>query len=291
MMDLAGDELTDAVVASFDGSGDERTKTVLSALVRHLHAFAREVELTEEEWFAGIDFLTRTGHKSTGSRQEFVLLSDVLGLSMLTVGLGNKKPKGATESTVFGPFFVEGSPEIKLGDDLSNGAPGQPCLVTGRVLDLHGNPIRAALVETWQADEDGFYDVQKDIDGPQNRGHLTTDADGNYSFWAVRPVAYPIPDDGPVGELLRAAGRGPMRPAHIHFMVTAPGFSRLITHVFAAGDEHLHDDAVFGVKDSLIAEVTEHPAGTAPDGRVLDQPYSTVQYDLVLATTEETRSL
>ncbi|WP_203590987.1 intradiol ring-cleavage dioxygenase [Streptomyces sp. SID13031] len=290
-MDLAGDELTDAVVASFDGSGDERTKTVLSALVRHLHAFAREVELTEEEWFAGIDFLTRTGHKSTGSRQEFVLLSDVLGLSMLTVGLGNKKPKGATESTVFGPFFVEGSPEIKLGDDLSNGAPGQPCLVTGRVLDLHGNPIRAALVETWQADEDGFYDVQKDIDGPQNRGHLTTDADGNYSFWAVRPVAYPIPDDGPVGELLRAAGRGPMRPAHIHFMVTAPGFSRLITHVFAAGDEHLHDDAVFGVKDSLIAEVTEHPAGTAPDGRVLDQPYSTVQYDLVLATTEETRSL
>ncbi|MFI5711070.1 intradiol ring-cleavage dioxygenase [Kribbella sp. NPDC051620] len=290
-MDLAGDELTDAVVASFGGSQDERTKTVLSALVRHLHEFAREVELTEEEWFTGIDFLTRTGHKSTGTRQEFVLLSDVLGLSMLTVGLGNKKPEGATQSTVFGPFFVEGSPEIKLGDDLSNGAPGQPCLVTGRVLDLQGRPIANALVETWQADEDGFYDVQKNLDGPQNRGHLRTDADGNYSFWAVRPVAYPIPDDGPVGELLRAAGRGPMRPAHIHFMVTAPGFSRLITHVFAAGDEHLHDDAVFGVKDSLIAEFTEHPAGTAPDGRVLDQPYSTVQYDLVLATTEETRSL
>lgn len=290
-MDLAGDELTDAVVASFDGSADERTKTVLGALVRHLHAFAREVELTEEEWFTGIDFLTRTGHMSTGTRQEFVLLSDVLGLSMLTVGLGNKKPAGATQSTVFGPFFVEGSPEIKLGDDLSNGAPGQPCLVSGRVLDLQGNPIKNALVETWQADEDGFYDVQKDTDGPQNRGHLTTDAEGNYSFWAVRPVAYPIPDDGPVGELLRAGGRGPMRPAHIHFMVTAPGFSRLITHVFAAGDEHLHDDAVFGVKDSLIAEFTEHPAGTAPDGRVLDQPYSTVQYDLVLATTEETRSL
>ncbi|MEV6411073.1 intradiol ring-cleavage dioxygenase [Kribbella sp. NPDC051718] len=290
-MDLAGDELTEAVVASFDGSKDERTKTVLSALVRHLHEFAREVELTEEEWFTGIDFLTRTGHLSTGTRQEFVLLSDVLGLSMLTVGLGNKKPAGATQSTVFGPFFVEGSPEVKLGDDLSNGAPGQPCLVSGQVLDLQGKPIAGALVETWQADEDGFYDVQKDLDGPQNRGHLTTDADGNYSFWAVRPVAYPIPDDGPVGELLRAGGRGPMRPAHIHFMVTAPGFSRLITHVFAAGDEHLHDDAVFGVKDSLIAEFTEHAAGTAPDGRVLDQPYSTVQYDLVLATTEETRSL
>ena len=290
-MDLEGDELTDAVVVSFDGSPDERTKTVLGALVRHLHAFAREVDLTEQEWFTGIDFLTRTGHKSTGTRQEFVLLSDVLGLSMLTVGLGNRKPAGATESTVFGPFFVEGSPEIKLGEDLSNGAPGQPCLVTGRVLDLQGNPIPGALVETWQADEDGFYDVQKDLDSPQNRGHLATDAEGNYSFWAVRPVAYPIPDDGPVGELLRAGGRGPMRPAHIHFMVTAPGFSRLITHVFAAGDEHLQDDAVFGVKDSLIAAFAEHPAGTAPDGRQLDQPYSTVQYDLVLATTEETKNL
>ena len=290
-MDLEGEDLTDAVVASFDGSPDERTKTVLGALVRHLHAFAREVDLTEQEWFTGIDFLTRTGHKSTGTRQEFVLLSDVLGLSMLTVGLGNKKPAGATESTVFGPFFVEGSPEIKLGEDLSNGAPGQPCLVTGRVLDLQGNPIPGALVETWQADEDGFYDVKKDLDSPQNRGHLATDAEGNYSFWAVRPVAYPIPDDGPVGELLRAGGRGPMRPAHIHFMVTAPGFSRLITHVFAAGDEHLQDDAVFGVKDSLIAAFAEHPAGTAPDGRQLDQPYSTVQYDLVLATTEETKNL
>lgn len=290
-MDLEGDELTDAVVASFDDSPDPRTKEVLSALVRHLHAFAREVDLTEQEWFTGIDFLTRTGHKSTGTRQEFVLLSDVLGLSMLTVGLGNRKPAGATASTVFGPFFVEGSPEIKLGEDLSNGAPGQPCLVEGRVLDLQGNPIGGALVETWQADEDGFYDVQKDLAGPQNRGHLTTDAEGNYSFWAVRPVAYPIPDDGPVGELLRAGGRGPMRPAHIHFMVTAPGFSRLITHVFSAGDEHLQDDAVFGVKDSLIADFEEHPAGTAPDGRVLDQPYSTVRYDLVLATTEETKNL
>jgi hydroxyquinol 1,2-dioxygenase len=266
-------------------------KAVMGALVRHLHAFAREVDLTEEEYFTGIDFLTRTGRLSSGTRQEFVLLADVLGLSMLTVGLGNPKPPEATESTVFGPFFVEGSPEVELGGDVSNGAPGQPCLVSGRVLDTKGQPIAGALVETWQADEDGFYDVQKDVDGPQNRGHLTTDAEGNYSFWAVRPVAYPIPDDGPVGELLRAGGRGPMRPAHIHFMVTAPGYSRLITHVFAAGDEFLHSDAVFGVKDSLIADVVEHPAGTAPDGRQFDRPYNSVQYDLVLATTEETRSL
>jgi hydroxyquinol 1,2-dioxygenase len=285
---LKGEALTEAVVASFDGSPDPRMKTVMSSLVRHLHAFAREVELTEEEYFTGIDFLTRTGQLSTATRQEFVLLADVLGLSMLTVGLGNRKPPEATASTVFGPFFVEGSPALENGDDLSGGAPGQPCLVSGRVLDTGGKPIADALVETWQADEDGFYDVQKDVDGPQNRGHLRTDAEGNFRFWAVRPVAYPIPDDGPVGQLLRAGGRGPMRPAHIHFMVTAPGFSRLITHVFAAGDEYLDNDAVFGVKESLIADFTDHPAGTAPDGRVLDRPYATVQYDLVLATTEET---
>ncbi|TDO54482.1 hydroxyquinol 1,2-dioxygenase [Kribbella sp. VKM Ac-2527] len=284
-MDLQGDDLTEAVVASFDGSQNARTKTVMSALVRHLHAFAREVDLTEEEYFTAIGFLTRTGQISTGNRQEFVLLADVLGLSMLTVGLANRKPPEATASTVFGPFFVEGSPAIELGGDIANGAPGQPCLVSGKVLDTDGNPIPSALVETWQADEEGFYDVQKDVGQPQNRGHLTTDAEGNYSFWSVRPVAYPIPDDGPVGELLHAADRGVMRPAHIHFMVTAPGFARLITHIFAAGDNYLHNDAVFGVKDSLIADFTEHPAGTAPDGRELDQPFFTVQYDLVLAGT------
>jgi hydroxyquinol 1,2-dioxygenase len=287
-MDLQGDDLTDAVVASFDGSQDPRTREVMSALVRHLHEFAREVKLTEAEYFTAIDFLTRTGQVSTDTRQEFVLLADVLGLSMLTVGLGNPKSTGATESTVFGPFFVEGSPAVGLGGDISNGAPGQPCLVRGRVLSTKGEPIAGALVETWQADEDGFYDVQKDLDGPQNRGHLTTDADGNYAFWAVRPVAYPIPDDGPVGELLRAGGRGPMRPAHVHFMVTAPGYARLITHVFARGDEYLANDAVFGVKDSLIADFVEHPAGTAPDGRTFDEPFYTVDYDLILATTEET---
>jgi hydroxyquinol 1,2-dioxygenase len=289
-MDLQGDDLTEAVVASFDDSRNERYKTVMSALVRHLHAFAREVELTEDEYFTAIDFLTRTGQISTGTRQEFVLLADVLGLSMLTVGLENQKPPEATQSTVFGPFFVEGSPEAQLGDDIANGAPGRPCLVSGKILNTKGEPIAGALVETWQADEDGFYDVQKDLDGPQNRAHLTTDAEGNYAFWAVKPVAYPIPDDGPVGELLRAGGRGPMRPAHIHFMVTAPGYARLITHIFAAGDEYLRNDAVFGVKDSLITEFTEHPAGTeAPYGRTPDVAYYTVDYDLVLTTTEETK--
>jgi hydroxyquinol 1,2-dioxygenase len=272
-MDLQGEDLTDAVVASFDGSPQPRTKEVLSALVRHLHAFAREVDLTEDEYFLAIDFLTRTGQISTGTRQEFVLLADVLGLSMLTVGLGSPATAGATESTVFGPFFVQGSPEVQNGDDIANGAPGVPCLISGRVLNTKGEPIAGATVETWQADEDGFYDVQKDnLAGPQNRGHLTTDADGNYSFRAVKPVAYPIPVDGPVGELLRASGRGWMRPAHIHFMVTAPGYRRLITHVFEAGDPYLQEDAVFGVKDSLVTEFTEHPDG-----------HYSVTYDMVLA--------
>ncbi|MGW7685051.1 intradiol ring-cleavage dioxygenase [Kribbella sp. NPDC054772] len=289
-MDLQGDDLTEAVVASFDGSTSSRYRDVMAALVRHLHAFAREVDLTEDEYFTAIDFLTRTGQISTGTRQEFVLLADVLGLSMLTVGLGNRKPLPATQSTVFGPFFVEGSPEVQLGGDIANGAPGQPCLVSGRVLNTNGDPVPRALVETWQADEDGFYDVQKELDGPQNRAHLMTDAEGNYRFWAVKPVAYPIPDDGPVGELLRAGGRGPMRPAHIHFMVTAPGYARLITHVFAAGDPYLDTDAVFGVKQSLIVDFTEHAAGTtAPDGMTPERTYYTVDYDLVLATTEETQ--
>jgi hydroxyquinol 1,2-dioxygenase len=283
-MTSAADGLTQAVVGSFDGCGDERLKAVMGAVVRHLHAFAREVELTEAEYFAGIDFLTRTGQGCTGTRQEFVLLADVLGLSMLTVGLAERKPAGATESTVLGPFFVAGSPEIEHGGDLANGAPGQPCLVSGRVLDTEGRPVAGAVVETWQADEDGYYDVQKDTAEPQNRGHLTTGADGGYSFWSVKPVAYPIPTDGPVGELLRAGGRASMRPAHIHFMVTAPGYARLTTHVFVAGDEHLDSDAVFGVKPSLIADFVEHPPGTtAPDGTTPDHTYSTVHYDLVLA--------
>jgi hydroxyquinol 1,2-dioxygenase len=277
------DELTDQVVASFATAADPRLREVMAALVRHLHAFAREVGLTEQEYFAGIDFLTRTGQTCGATRQEFVLLADVLGLSMLTVGLGDRTPPGATEPTVFGPFFVESSPEVANGNDLANGAPGMPCLVRGTVREMDGGPVAGARVEVWQADDEGRYDVQKDLPEQQNRGHLFTADDGRFWFWSVRPVAYPIPDDGPVGELLHAAGRGPMRPAHIHFMVTAPGYQRLITTAFVAGDEYLETDAVFGVKPSLVAEFAEHPPGTAPDGRAMAEPYATVEYDLVIA--------
>ncbi len=280
--DLADAALTDAVVESFVTEG--RFTTVMTSLVRHLHAFASEVELTEGEWFAGIDFLTRVGHITDDKRQEFILLSDVLGLCMLVVGINNRRPPAATESTVFGPFFVEGSPGFANGDDLANGAPGEPCLMQGRVVDLDGEPVAGAHIEVWQADEDGFYDVQyAGLDHAQGRGHLASDDDGRFWFWSVKPQAYAIPDDGPVGELLQAGGRGPMRPAHVHFKVDAPGFQTLITHVFVAGDEYLDADAVFGVRENLIGEFARHEPGTAPDGRELDVPFWTMAYDMVLA--------
>jgi hydroxyquinol 1,2-dioxygenase len=280
--DLADAALTDAVVDSFTTEG--RFTTVMSSLVRHLHAFASEVELTEDEWFAGIDFLTRVGHITDDKRQEFILLSDVLGLSMLVVGMNNRRPPEATESTVFGPFFVAGSPAFANGDDLANGAPGEPCLMQGRILSVDGEPVAGAHIEVWQADEDGLYDVQySDLEHPQGRGHLSSGDDGRYWFWSVKPQAYPIPDDGPVGELLRAGGRGPMRPAHVHFKVDAPGYQTLITHVFVAGGDHLDSDAVFGVRENLIGEFEHHEPGTAPDGREMDAPYWTMAYDMVLA--------
>lgn len=285
--DLSDAALTEAVLGSFEGARDERFRELMQALVGHLHAFISEVGLREEEWAAAIEFLTRTGHITDEHRQEFILLSDVLGVSMQVVGINHPPGSQATESTVFGPFFVEGAPHFANGADLAKGAPGEPCLMQGRVRDDAGEPIAGALVEVWLADADGFYDVQYEGDEVRNRGSLNTDADGRFWFWAVHPEAYPIPDDGPVGDLLRLAGRGPMRPAHVHFMVKAEGYRTLITHVFVAGDEHHGSDAVFGVKDSLIASFERHEAGTqAPDGRELDRTYYTMSYDLILVAED-----
>jgi protocatechuate 3,4-dioxygenase beta subunit len=287
------EQVTDEVVASFADADSPRYRELMEALVRHLHAFAREVRLTEAEWMQGIEFLTRCGQITTDRRQEFILLSDVLGLSMLTVGINNPPDGDATEATVFGPFFVEGSPEIPIGGDIARGAAGQPCWVSGTVRGPDGVPIAGARIEVWEADDDGFYDVQYGDEHTAGRGHLFSTGDGGYGFWGVTPTAYPIPSDGPVGDLLSAAGRGPMRASHLHFMVTAPGYRRLITHIFVRGNEYLDRDAVFGVKPSLIVDFVEHSAGTAtPDGRPVESSWTSADFDIVLAPekpTEEQR--
>jgi hydroxyquinol 1,2-dioxygenase len=275
-------DVTDRVLASFEGAPSARYREVMQALVRALHGFARDVRLTQEEWQEAIAFLTRCGHITDDRRQEFILLSDVLGLSMLTVGINAPEHPRATEATVFGPFFVQGSPEIAIGGDVGGGATGQPCWVEGRVTDVDGRPVPGARIEVWEADDDGFYDVQQANGEVYGRAHLHTDEEGRYAFWCVRPTPYPIPDDGPVGDLLKAARRGPMRPAHVHFMVTAPAHQTLVTHVFAAGDPYLDSDAVFGVKDSLVVQLEEQAPGRGPGERALDGPWFRFTFDIRL---------
>jgi hydroxyquinol 1,2-dioxygenase len=281
-------QLTERVAASFDAAPDPRLKELMQALTHHLHAFIREVRLTEEEWRGAIEFLTAAGHITDGKRQEFVLLSDVLGASMQTITVNNQAYRHATEATVTGPFFVAGSPAIEPGGDIAAGAPGEPCWVEGTVADTHGEPVPRALIEVWEADQDGFYDVQYDDDQVAGRGHLHTDEAGRYSFWGVVPTPYPIPDDGPVGHLLAATGRSPMRASHLHFMVRAEGFRTLVTHFFVRGDELLDRDSVFGVRDSLVMDFEPQPPGTpAPGGRDLGgRAWSRVRFDMVLAPAD-----
>lgn len=281
-------ELTDKVVASFAGASDPRLRDVLSSLTEHLHAFIRDVRLTQEEWNTAIEFLTQVGHITDDRRQEFILLSDVFGASMQTVTVNNEAVAGETESTVFGPFFVDDAPVVPLGGDIAGGAPGQACWVEGTVTDIHGNPIPGARIEVWEADDDGFYDVQYSDGRVAARGHLRSDDDGRYRFWGLTPTPYPIPHDGPVGRMLQAVGRSPMRASHLHFMVAAEGMRTLITHIFVRGDELLASDSVFGVKDSLVKDFVEQPAGTpTPDGRDLSsETWSTVTFDIVLAPSD-----
>ena len=278
--------VTDEVLASFSGSGSERYREVMGSLVEHLHAFASEVRLTEEEWEQGIGFLTRCGEITDERRQEFILLSDVLGLSMLTVAVNQPEDPRATEATVFGPFFVDGAPEVAYGGDIARGASGQPCWVEGTVTDTEGSPVPHARLDVWEADDDGMYDVQRDGDAQQGRAHQFTDGEGRYGFWCLTPTPYPIPDDGPVGDLLAAAGRGPMRAPHLHFMVTATGLHRLVTHIFVAGGDHLGSDAVFGVKDSLVLDFAEQPPGApTPTDRVIGGAWTRARFDIVLSSS------
>lgn len=269
------DSLTRAVQERFADTPDLRLKEIMVALVKHLHAFARDVRLTEAEWFQGIEYLTAVGQKCTATRQEFILLSDVLGLSMLTVAMNNDKPQGCTEATVFGPFYVPDAPYYENGADVANGASGQPCLVRGTVRGLGGEAIAQATIEVWQADDEGHYDVQKeDLHHAQARGLLHSRADGSFDFKTIVAEAYPIPTDGPVGALLEATRRSPWRPAHLHFMLKAEGYETLITHVFRKECAYMEADPVFGVRESLIADWK-----LLPDGATL------LEFDFVLNPT------
>jgi hydroxyquinol 1,2-dioxygenase len=284
MRNFSEDTITQAVVDRIANAKDPRVKQVSEALVRHLHAFVREVEPTQREWEFAIDFLTKVGHMCTGSRQEFILLSDTLGVSMLVDAINHRLPGHATETTVLGPFYVGRPPELKLGADISHGESGPRLLVEGTVRTDDGKPLANAIVDTWHSDADGYYDVQKDdaADSLTLRARFRTDDEGRFWFHSIVPSFYPIPADGPVGQMLEAQGRHPYRPAHVHFMIAAPGYETLVTHVFIAGDKYLDSDVVFGVKDSLIREL--EPAGQK-DGAAFK-----LNYDFVLAKTPAKKS-
>lgn len=263
LANTALDALTRAVIDRFAHTPNPRLQQILSLLVTHLHAFTREACLTQDEWFQGIGFLTEVGQSCSDTRQEFILLSDILGLSMLTVEINNAKPPGCTEPTVFGPFHVEGAPRYNNGQDVANGAAGKPCLVRGMVRGLNGTPVAGATIEVWQADDDGMYDVQKPgLSHAQARGVLVSRSNGSFEFRSVVPEPYPIPTDGPVGRFLEATARSAWRPAHIHFMIKAEGYDTLITHVFRSGDRFLQADPVFGVRDRLVADWKPQVDGT-----------------------------
>ncbi len=283
MRNVTEHNITEAVIGQLSQCESPRLKEIMTLLVKHVHGFVREARLTEAEWMQGIEFLTATGQKCDDKRQEFILLSDTLGVSMLTVALNNAKPPGATESTVFGPFHVQGAPELGLGADISGGAPGEPLFVLATVKGLDGEPVANAQVDVWQADEDGFYDVQyQDSDQLRARAVLRSDTQGRVYFRSILPVAYPVPTDGPAGQMLSACGRHPWRPAHVHFMIQAPGYETLITHVFRDGDPYLDSDVVFGVRSSLMAQFVHHASGRPPFGPATDGGFYTLDFDFVL---------
>jgi len=287
MRDFDEHNITDAVIDRFKDTPDTRLKTVMDSLVRHLHNFVREVDLTFDEWIYAIQFLTRTGQICSDSRQEFVLLSDTLGVSMLVDAINHRMPEGATATTVLGPFYVENPPEFPLGFDISRGLKGETLFVQGDVSSASGAPLKDVLIDVWQSDTDGYYDVQRsDLNEPTLRGRFRPDSQGRFHFWSILPSPYPIPNDGPVGQMLVATARHPWRPAHLHFMISADGHEKLITHVFVQNDQYLDSDAVFGVKNSLIGNYTHEQPGVAPDGKEMKGPWRKLVYHFGLKRRE-----
>jgi len=277
------DNITDLAVQRWATARDPRTAEVLTALVRHLHDFAREVRLTEAEWMAAILWLTRTGQISDEKREEFILASDVLGLSMLVVQMNHRLDPAATPATVLGPFHIEGSPELDFGADMSEGLPGTPLYLHGTVRDLEGTPVAGAVLDVWQADTEGAYESQvPDVDEARLRAKYTTREDGSYCVRTIAPKGYTIPMDGPVGDLISRTEISHFRPAHVHFLINVPGFEPLITHLFEEGVEYLDSDVVFGTKQELVVAFEPREPGATPDGGKCDEPWSEARYDFVL---------
>ncbi|WP_103352804.1 dioxygenase [Amycolatopsis sp. CA-128772] len=277
------DNITELAAQRWASAHDPRTAEVMSALVRHLHAFAREVRLSETEWMAAVRWLTETGQISTGKREEFILASDVLGLSMLVVQMNHAFAAEATPATVLGPFHIDGSPEKEYGGDMSDGLPGTPLYITGTVRGLDGFPVVGAVLDVWQADEEGAYESQlPDVDEARLRAKYTSRADGTYCVRTIAPKGYSIPMDGPVGELIRGTDISHFRPAHVHFLINAAGYEPLITHLFQEGAQYLDSDVVFGTKQELVVAFEPREPGPTPDGGESAGPWLEARYDFVL---------
>ena len=285
----AEDEITQRVLRSLEGTADPRMKAIFTSLVRHLHAFVQDVEPSEAEWWQAVQFLTRVGQMCDERRQEFVLLSDTLGVSMLVDAINHRTDRGATESTVLGPFYRDGARELPYGASISQDGTGEPAVLTGcvRSAAAGGDPLPNALLDVWETNENGLYEQQDGAQPEMNlRGRFRTDAAGRYKILGIKPVSYPIPDDGPVGQMLRALGRHPYRPAHIHFIVSAAGHLPVTTHLFVKGDPYLESDAVFGTKDSLVVNFVRHDSPEAAAQHGIRAPFYTAEYDFVLRPTD-----
>jgi hydroxyquinol 1,2-dioxygenase len=274
---------TDAVLARLEKTDNPRLKQILTSLIRHAHAFVRDVELTDEEWMAGIQFLTAVGHMCDDKRQEFILLSDTLGISRLVDTINHSRDDDATPSSLLGPFYVGGAKEMQAGTNIANDTEGDPLFVGGHVVDQQGKPIAGALLDVWQTAPNGLYDVQDPNQPDMNlRGCFRTDANGRFAFRSVRPNSYPIPSDGPVGKMLNATGRHPYRPAHVHFRLSAKGYVPVTTAIYVDGDDYLHSDAVFGQKDSLTVKFSRHDSADEAKKLNAKAPFYTTSFDFAL---------
>jgi hydroxyquinol 1,2-dioxygenase len=274
--------LTDIAIERWSNIPDPRLRQVMTSLVQHVHAFVRDVEPSQAEWFAAIEFLTRTGQLCSEKRQEFILASDVLGVSMLVDAINHRHDNGATPSTVEGPFHVPDAPPMVDGANMADGAPGIPCFVTGAVRGLDGRPVTGAVLDLWQTDGEGLYEDQRNVEGPWMRGLYRSQSDGAFSIRTVAPISYTIPMDGTIGELMKKTQISHMRPAHIHFAISANGYHGVVTHLFQRGDEYIDTDVVYGVKEPLIVDFKLQPPGKAPTGETISTPFYLVNYDFML---------